>query len=762
MISAIITFTAGILVLQSQPELPNVVWGWLVPFCLSFLIIQRLRIPMCFCLGFLWAMLHGQWMLTSELEPSLEGKDVRIEGLVVSLPEQDGRRTRFLFEVEKLELEGKAYSSPGKVRLGWYQEAPELIVGERWQLLARLKRPHGFMNPGGFDYAGWLFQEDIRATGYVRAASLNERLTESTAVFVLQRLRQNIRSKLFNTVPNHAVAAILVALVIGDRSGLERDQWQVFTRTGTNHLIAISGLHIGIIAGLAFFIVRWLWSRHTRLSLWLPTPQAAAIGALVAALFYAAMAGFAVPTQRALIMLSVVMGGLLLRHQQRPSQGMAIALLVVVLVDPLAVLSAGFWLSFAAVAVILFGISGRVSNDSLWQKWGQVQWVVAVGLMPILVAWGMQVSLLAPVVNLVAVPLFTLLIVPTALLGSMLLLVSDALGGPLLWPIAWLLDSGIKLLALIADWPFASWNQSGISHLAWLSAGVGVLLLLAPSGLPGRWLGGIFLLPMLFVQPKTPESGEVWFSLLDVGQGLSAVIRTQHHTLVFDAGARFSKNFNAGSAVVAPFLREMGVNYVDRLVLSNADNDHAGGGLSLSQQIMVQQVVSGESDEIDWAAALPCNDRMQWEWDGVRFSFLHPTPQGGWRGNNASCVLLVENAAGRILLPGDIEKEVEAWLVQNAPKHLAADLVQVPHHGSMTSSTTAFVQAVSPEYALVPVGYRNRYRFPRPEVVRRWQAEGATVLETSEHGAISFRLHPNEGISGPHIYRESARRYWMD
>jgi len=759
-IQAVVAFVIGVLILQFQAELPALNWIFFLSVIFLGLRFSWARLPLFCCLGFLWALMHAYWLLGSSLDLQLEGKDLHIAGVITSLPEQRGKRVRFQFDVETLQYEDKSYPAPGKIRLSWYRNAPLLKVGEQWQLQVRLRRPHGFMNPGGFDYEGWLFREGVAATGYVRDATENQKLADSNSLYLIQSLRETLREKIHHAVTNPSVAGIIVALVVGDRSGLSHEQWDMFARTGTNHLVAISGLHIGIVAGLIFFLFRWLWSRSVLLTHYLPAPQAAAVIALLAGLFYAALAGFALPTQRALIMLAVVMGGILLRRQQRASHVLSLALLLVVVIDPQAVMSAGFWLSFAAVGVILYGLSGHVAREGLWQKWGQVQWVVAVGLAPLLLAWGMQTSLFAPLVNMVAVPLFSLFVVPMALLGSLMLLLSDGLAELMLWPLVELLGMAVGWLEVVSAQPYAAWELGGIPTWTWLPAAMGVLLLLAPAGLPGRWLGAIFLLPMFLVRPPLPAAGELWFTLLDVGQGLSAVIQTRQHTLVFDAGARFSDDFDAGSAVVAPFLRELGVSHIDRLVLSNADNDHAGGAPKLVEKVPADEVLSGEPDEIDWVAARQCTNEETWTWDGVTFRFLYPTEANQKQGNNASCVLLVENAAGRILLTADIEKEVESWLLNNVPEELAADIVQVPHHGSKTSSTRDFVSVVSPDYALVSAGYRNRYRFPRPEIVQRWKAVNAELLNTAEQGAIRYRLHPTEGIVGPNTYRVDAKRYW--
>jgi competence protein ComEC len=763
MITGTVAFVAGVLLLQFQPVLPAMAWALCIPLLLWLGVFSpRLRLPAFFCTGFLWALLHAHWALSQQLVPEIEGQDVMVEGYVVSSPEREGRRLRLLFDVERLEHLGVDYASPGRVQLNWYETAPVLLIGERWRLRVRLRRPHGFMNPGGFDYEGWLFRQGIRAKGYVRQAPDNQKLGEGGAAFFLPRWRQALREKIAQALPGQVAAGLVTALVVGERDGIGQEQWEVFTRTGTNHLMAISGLHIGIVAGLVLFAVRWLWGRFSVLSLWLPAPRAAAIAALLAALIYAAMAGFAIPTRRALLMLSVLLGGVLSRRQLRPGWGLALALLLVVTTDPLAVLSAGFWLSFAAVTVILVAMSGRLLPGGLWWKLGRVQWVVAIGLFPVLLAWQFQISLIAPLVNMVVVPVMSAVVVPLALLGSLSLLLSDSLGSLLLWPAAWLLNHGFDGLHQVSMLPLAAWDGGGVPPWAWLVAAGGVSLLLLPVGIPGRSLAGILLLPPLLLRPPVPAPGELWFTLLDVGQGLSAVVRTQNHTLVYDAGPRFSPDFDAGSAVVFPFLKQAGVDRIDRLLLSNGDNDHAGGGRRLVELMPVAEVLSGEPERIDWLDAEPCQGPSHWRWDGVDFQILYPEAGSLLRGNDASCVLRVENAAGRVLLTGDIEKAAEAELLRSGLELLKADLVLVPHHGSKTSSDPAFVRAVSPEYALVSAGHANRYGFPQPAVVARWQAVGARVVNTADSGAIGFRWGADGRRSGPIRYRLGAARYWMD
>jgi competence protein ComEC len=759
-VTGTLLFVVGVLALQWQPELPSIWWGACLPvLAWLFYLAPRLRSGLALVMGFLWALLHGHLLLSHGLEADLEGKDIYLEGVVISLPDRTPERTRFEFQVEKLTLNGVQRAAPGPVRLGWYRTAPRLQAGERWGLVARLKLPHGFMNPGGFDYEGWLFRQGIRATGYVRASERNRLLGTSGGLAGMQAWRQGIRERINGVLQEQPAAALLNALVIGDRAGIRPQQWQLFAATGTNHLIAISGLHIGIVAGLVFLLMRRLWACSATMTLMLPAAHAAAVCALIAAAVYAAMAGFAIPTQRALIMLLVFSLGFLLRRPSRPLRVLAVALLLVVVWDPLVVLSAGFWLSFSAVAAIMYGFVGRAGKVEWFRRWGRVQWLVALALAPVLLALSLQVSLLAPLVNLIAVPLFSFLVVPMSLLSVMLLYLYEPLGVPLLESSGWLLTAGMEALGYISEMPFATWSGTRMPAWVWPPALLGVLLIMSPPAIPARWLGLLFLAPLLSLRPSAPDPGAVQITVLDVGQGLALAIRTREHTVLYDLGPGFSESFNAGSAVVLPFLRQAGIDRVDLLILSNGDMDHQGGLPGVIDQVEIGSILSGEPHRTGVGNSL-CRAGMGWRWDGVDFTILHPQQPGAWQGNNSSCVLQVEVGGRRILIPGDIHKEVEAELLQTGREQLRSDLVLVPHHGSRSSSTSGFIQAVSPAYAIVSAGYRNRYGFPRQDVVRRWRSAGATVLNTTELGAIEFYLAADGAMATPVFHRMQRRRYW--
>jgi competence protein ComEC len=596
----------------------------------------------------------------------------------------------------------------------------------------------------------------------VRQSEANGRLAEEGGSVSLQRWRYGIKTLIDRSLPEQQ-AALVAALTIGDRSGIKREVWDRLARTGTSHLFAISGLHIGIVAGLIYLLLFRGWRRCGGLALRLPAQHAGAIGALIAAAGYAMLAGFALPTQRALIMLLVFFGAQLLRRMQRPFRSLLLALAVVLALDPGAVLSAGFWLSFGAVGVILYGMTDRVNNRGLFWKWGRVQWLVTLGLAPVLLAWQLQVSLAAPLVNLVAVPVFSFVIVPLAFLGTVLAMIWETAGQPLLQAAGWALEACMGLLGQLSDIPQVAWNRPLLPSWAWFPVTIGVLILLMPRGLPARWLGLLFISPILLLRPEVPGPGSAWFTLLDVGDGLAAVIRTQHHTLVFDTGPRFSSSFDAGSAAVVPYLEGMGISFVDYIILSNGDRDHRGGLESVLARIQAETLLSGEPDRISVSQPVQhCSEAGSWHWDGVDFEIIHPGSERRWRGNNASCVLRISNPAGSILIPGDIEKGAERYLVARRAELLDSDVVVAPHHGSNTSSSPRFTAAVTPRYALVSTGYRNRYGFPKEQVVRRWQEVGAEVITTAENGALEIRLEKGGILSEPRRFRLLHRRYWTD
>jgi len=747
-----IGFTLGALFFQHLPVLPSILWLLLMlPLILCWHKFPAWRLFSALFLGALWSLMYAWITQPEEIPTQMLGQDIQMTGVIEQIPKTRSRSSSFLFRADQLVHAGYQYQGDWLVRLGWYQDMPGLISGDRWQLRVKLKQAHGFMNPGGFDYEAWLYSQGVRYTGYIRGKQQRKQGSRPG----LHRLRQYVSSELAASITDQRAAAVIRALAVGDRSGLKSSDKALFAATGTSHLMAISGLHVGLVAGLLFAMVRWSWCRIPRLCRRWPANIAAAPAAMLGALFYAGMAGFSVPTQRALIMLSLVMLALLLRRRVKPLHTLSLALLLVVAWNPLALVSAGFWLSFVAVSVILFTASG----DDRY-RWLKVQFVVALGLLPILLAYQMNVALLSPLVNLIAIPLFGVFIVPVVLLASILLFAWSA-------PAVWLLEMAAKAIVLAMDGlrlvadisPL--WNgSSAISSIALLLWITGLGLLLAPRGLPGRWLGLPMLLPLLFPPRQLLPYSEFNFTLLDVGQGLSAVVETTGHTLVFDTGPRFRSGFETGSQVVVPFLRQRGVDGIDILLLSHSDIDHTGGTRSLLEQSRVDKILAGEPDEM--TSAIPtakCVAGQQWQWDGVTFGILYPGESANLQGNNASCVLKVSNGAGSVLLTGDVEAEAERQLVRQFENELAANVVVAPHHGSASSSSLPFVSATAADYVLFSAGFLNRWGFPDDRVEQRWAAAGASSMNTAESGAIQMHFGL-QGFTRPSAYREEARAWY--
>lgn len=749
-------FLLGILTLMQCRELPPL-YAAAVPL-IPLLVAWRgqlYKYCLWYACGFSWALIVCRAILSTGLPPSLEGVDLRVTGRVISLPDTRDRYTQFELRVHSLKAPGgEATPVPGKIRLSWYRPFPDIVPGSLMDLTVRLKRPHGYLNPSGFDYEAWLFGQRIRATGYVRRA-------HGTAAPPVQAgintLRHYLRGKLETALPETPGGRLVPALTIGDRSRMDPAHWRVLTTTGTGHLLAISGLHIGLLAGFAWFLARWSWPALCRLGVMLPAQYPAAVAAMTAAVIYALLAGFTIPTRRALVMTGVVLLLSLIHRRAPASYIFTLALLAVLVFDPVSVLSPGFWLSFSAVLIILVvTATGPASGLRPAARWLRIQLAIFTGLIPVLVLWFNSVPLAGIAANLVAIPWVSFVSVPLSVAGTTLLPLSDMTGTILLNMGARSLDMLWRYLGFLAEHEWLSLPLPAPGPWTFLAAIAGTVLLLLPRGVPARWLGGIWLLPLVLPRPALPGPGEFELTVLDVGQGLAALVHTRNHALLYDTGSGTAA-FNAGGAVIVPHLRSLGQGRLDMLILSHGDNDHAGGLVDVTRDIQIRRLISSDIAAAG-AAAESCAEGQAWEWDGVRFEILHPPPAAPYRGNEASCVLKVGEGRRSVLLPGDIEKRAEARLVPAYGERLSAAVLVAPHHGSATSSTAGFVKAVSPELVLVSAGYLNRFRLPNQAIIRRYRDAGAAVLNTAGSGAISVRFDKGDMIVTRR--RERARRFW--
>lgn len=772
---SILLFCLGAMGVGYLPRLPSVVSVWLLAglFLLLLYSYRRLTRPLkaaamwlgALAAGLSWGLWSGHTLLEHNLPADRGGEDFFARGVIVGLPQEGGRRTRFWFQLEDLmPLEGGELEyRPQRVQVSWYG-GPEIRSGERWQLRLRLKPPRGFVNPDGFDYQLWLLRQGIDAAGYVRVDDANRRLERARSG--LGYWRQGLRLWLLETSTSER-ADLLLALLIGDRSMIGAEQWRKLQQTGTNHLVAISGLHVGFIALLGYMVglslgrlLNLLWHR-------LPSSLPGHLLAAGLAFGYSALAGFSLPTQRALIMVLVVQWAAVRRRSVRPRDVLLIALLGVVLMDPLASFDLGFWLSFSAVAILLFAFGGRRSAGRQWpgQTLVRAQWAVFIGLMLPLAVLMHSGTLLAPLANLVAIPLVTFVVVPGLLLAAALRILGD-------WPSQLCLslaEWGIEWLArwldflLGFDWPWLN-PILALSPWATLIAGLAVLLILLPRGIPGRGLGYPLLIFGLLLPASRPA--ELAVTLLDVGQGLAAIVQTPNYSLVYDTGPVYSERMEAGGAIVAPFLKSKNIRRLDALVVSHSHADHAGGINGLLDQIPARQLWLGEplkdfSSDSFTGSSGDCHSAQPWQWDHVRFRFLRWPGQAAASGNNRSCLLLIEYAGERILLTGDLEREGEWRLLGAGVLTEAISVLQMPHHGSRSSSSKAFVDYLRPGYALVSAGYSGRHGHPHADVLARYRAVGSEILNTGSDGALMFTWDYNGQLSVSRT-RRSQRRYWFN
>ncbi len=549
--------------------------------------------------------------------------------------------------------------------------------------------------------------------------------------------------------------ALIKALTIGDGNSITQNQWDVFRKTGTTHLVVISGSHVGLIAGLVYFLVLKLWA-WTGLLAWSPQ-RVAAVAAMLAAVFYAGLAGFSVPAQRSVIMLAIVMLAIILQRNTRPFNTLAVALFAVLAFDPLAVLSAGFWLSFLAVSVIVYAVAGRLGKSGYFVEVIKINWATSVGLSPLLLFFFQQVSLISPLANFIAVPVISLLVVPLSLLAVLVMFSSQLLASKLFIIVDTLLQGLWWLLARLSELPLATINHPQPSVWMLLFAIPGILLLLAPAGIPARGLSLMMFLPLVFTAPNKPETGDIKMTLLDVGQGLSAVVQTANHWLVYDTGAKFSAESDMGQSVLLPFLRRQGAVKIDKLIISHGDNDHIGGAVSLMRGIPAEQVLTSVPQQLNEYSPVKCAAGQSWTWDKVRFTLL--SPQHAFVSeNDNSCVLKIQSEQGSMLLTGDIEALAESWLIETYGNNLKANVLIAPHHGSKTSSTLEFLQAIQPEYVLIPAGYRNQFGHPHRDVLARYEQIKAKWLNSADSGAITISV--KDGSWLVQSMRDTESKYW--
>ena len=752
---------AGATLALRLPALPPVGWmvvgviagagGWLFG---RWMVV---RVPGALLAGFMLCGLHAAWVLSLQLPAEHERSDFPVSGRVVQLPEHDADRTRFMFRVDR-SADNPEFLRGRSLRLSWYDgwgdevsRRGEIEPGGRWRFTARIRAPRGLRNPGWFDGEKQSMARRITAIGYVRDAEPVERLGDARG---MDAWRDMMAGRIDAAVASDS-SRYVRALALGDTRRLAEGDWEALRATGLTHLIAISGFHVGLVAGFFALFAAGVWRLLPGLGRWLPRPQAAAIVALVGALFYAAVAGWELPTVRTVLMIAVVVVARLARRSLRVADSLALAAAAIVLVDPLSLLTAGFWLSFVGVAWLVWCLP-RMDEQRLVPGFLTAQWVATLGLLPLTAVLFGQASLAGPVANLVAIPWWSLVVVPLSLLGTGLEGLHPGWGGWAWRLAAWCFDLSWPLFGWLADSRFSLWWLPEARWYALPLALVGAFCLLLPRGVPGKALAALLWLPLLWPDRGLPRPGEAELVVLDVGQGLSVLVRTARHAFLYDMGPAVPDGYDAGERVVVPALLALGVPRLDGAIVSHADADHAGGLGAVMRRFPARALFAPHGSGVE--AAAPCLAGTAWEVDGVGFRFLHPTMHFPYLRNEASCVLRVETAHGVALLTGDIGQVVEREMTRRDPESVRADLVLAAHHGSRGSSDPSFVAATGAGHALFSVGYGNRFNHPDGQVVERWEQSGAQVLSTATGGALRLRLA--EGGIAAEQHRMANPRLW--
>lgn len=768
-----------------------------VVLLLAFLLIELLRVVshvrhliiglLLISLGACWHLSWANNLLAERLPEILEGQTLQVEGVVIGLPERSLIAQQFQFEI----LQTASGFFPRKVTLNYYGGAT-VIPGQHWRFAVRLNRPHGFSNPGGFDYEAWLFQQGVSARGYVRDSPWNQLMTEpSSGVGFspsawLHTARYLLKIKLQRMLAGSEYGGLLIALLLGDRSAISQDSWALFTATGSNHLFVISGLHIGMISGFAFTLALVV-AKLVRIGRLLPAQKFAAFFALAAAFMYAFLAGFSMPTQRAFIMIAALICGLFWNTRYQISFRILLAVFVVLLLNPLALTNSGFWLSFIAVAALLAFAGSSQASASVEQieipardrvraianLFIRPQLIVFLALAVPLIFFTQQLSLLAPVVNIIAIPVVGFLIVPICFTALLLSFAYES-AAILLFDIAHgIISLLIKFMEFLVEWGAGVLQLQVTQPNSWnvLVLFFAVLLLLLPKGVCRKSL----VLPLLFCVLPIPErlrspntQGNILrLHVVDVGQGLAVIVQTRNHALLYDTAANLSPDFNIGSAVVVPALRALGIRSLAAVVVSHGDNDHAGGLRGIEPNITIERLISNGKELNTKLPIELCRDASAWEWDGVEMRFLQSGLDYSSENNN-SCVLQIRSSVGSVLLPGDIEREAEAQLARKYGAELASEVLLAPHHGSRSSSSYAFLKRVEPDYVVFSAGYRNSFGHPHDMVVTRYGEFASKILTTADTGMISFEFNDanSENVAQKDKtifiseHRKQNSRYW--
>ena len=764
-----------------------------------------------FVLGFAWNARYAENRLENILVTELEGKELNLEGRVAALPQSNSSGAKFAFEIDRTGAERENIGHfPRRIYLSWQpawrnpQAIPEVIPGQRWKFKAKLKRPYGSLNPYTFDFERWSFHQDFGASGSVRSGELllDKDIAWDDFELRMELARWHLRKRIQSMLPSDArYAGVLIALVMGDQNAINQDDWQVFNATGIGHLISISGLHVTMLAGVGASLAAFIWRRRT-LPLIAPVSKVAAVSGFLTAFVYAWLAGFQIPAQRTMYMVGVVAFALWTGRNPRSFDIWWWALAFVLLIDPMAPYTPGFWLSFGAVAAILYamgdssGLLGIPTGKELETHWKhrmfqalgeacRVQAVVTLALLPFTLYWFYQVSVVSPLANAFAIPLVSYIVTPLAITGALL---PEFIGRWLLLPA----HASMEYLAVILDW-MAGWSWSVVwskQPVWWMLviSGCGIVYAIRTGEISNTWKSRLlaivlciplFISPMQFFGDVNLAQGEFRASILDIGQGTAVLIETANRRLLYDTGPIQGKKDDAGQRIILPYLRGRGIYHIDRMVISHSDSDHVGGAATLLKHIQFDSMMGSLPNSnpllLNLRArkipSIPCSFGQRWKWDGVEFVIWHPhegtifLSQYFGKPNEMSCVLEVRNQKGSLWLTGDVEKQGEALIAERLDEHMLQEIgsreliFMAPHHGSKTSSSLALLKRLEPSKAFAQNGYRNRYGHPHPSVMARYQALEIPFYQTSQTGAQTW-IFKSVANSSPQFWRHDISRMW--
>ncbi len=756
MFTLTLAFLLGDVFLQSFSTLPPM---WLIllfaasislMFILGWLQNKKCRLLIAFVLGFIYAAWYAHNIMQWTLPKEIENRPTPIHGFVSSLPIESNHKTQFELSTPQ-----------GLIRLTWNDPTRKILVGDEWRFFAKLKRIHATQSPGSMDFEAWALQKKIRAKGSIDNHHIHEFISHGWYRYPITLLRQQLLLKINEALPNSYTSPWLAGLIVGERNNINPKAWQVLRNTGTNHLMVIAGLHIGIIVTIAHFLFKYGVRFYPRIMLILPKQILSAIAALMVAIYYSAQAGFSIPTQRASFMLSILVIVLYRKKLTTAWHVWSLALLLVLLLNPLSVLTDSFWLSFVTIALIIYGMRARVRPSGWWWHWGRVQWVIAVGLIPLSLMFFQECSIVSVLANSIAIPWLGFFVLPFCLLAGFFLPLSTLIGGIFLK----LADISLGCLWSILEWfshlDWAIWQHAIPNVWIMILSMMAVLILLLPNGVAGRGFGIIFLLPLLFPATPQPKPGQYWLTLLDVGQGLSVVVQTAQHVLLFDTGPNLPGGMDAGEQIVVPYLRSKNISKLDTVILSHGDNDHRGGFEAVRHALPIDSILTSVPQLFPFSITKPCYAGDHWQWDGVQFTILHPSRDNMGYGNDSSCVVMVDNGYRKVLLTADIESWAEQKILARSGDVLHADILIAPHHGSKTSSSEAFISAILPQFVAYSTGYLNRYHFPHDRAIKTYKALRVQQLDTATSGTIEFKLDKLEMLS-PIQYRMTNKHYWFD